>query len=213
MTNQGDFDMKTRTAGDWAHILDSMGVRPAVFAAWAPVFADTIKPGTFSAGDKDLQDFLAQIIHESKGLTRLSEDLYYSAERMTEVWPHRFPTIESAQPYARNPEALANKTYGGRMGNTRPGDGWKFRGRSPIMLTGYNNYAKVGKLVGQDLTVMPELLEQPHFALEACIAWWEDDITDDMLGDPELVSLHVNGGLIGLAARVALTDRAGRALA
>jgi putative chitinase len=205
--------MKTRTAGDWARILESMGVKPAVFGRWAPVFANVVRPSTFSAGDDDLRNFLAQIIHESAGLTRLDENLNYSAKRMTEVWPSRFPTIEAAEPYARNPEALANKTYGGRMGNTKPGDGWKFRGRSPIMITGYNNYAKVGRLVGQDLTVMPELLEQPHYALEACIAWWEDAISDDMLGDPERVCRRVNGGLIGLAEREELTGRAGNALA
>lgn len=205
--------MTTRTAADWARILESMGVKPLMFATWAPVFANTVRSDTFSAGDDDLRDFLAQIIHESQGLTRLSENLSYSAKRMTEVWPSRFPTIASAAPFARNPEALANKVYGGRMGNTRPGDGWRFRGRSPIMVTGRANYARVGDLVGQDLTVMPELLEQPHFALEACIAWWEDRIPDDMLGDPERVSRRVNGGLIGLAERVELTDAADRALA
>jgi putative chitinase len=205
--------MKTRTSADWARILESMGVKPLVFAAWAPVFANVVRPSTFSAGDDDLRDFLAQIIHESQDLARLSENLNYSAQRMTEVWPHRFPTIAAAQPYARNPEALANKTYGGRMGNTRPGDGWKFRGRSPIMVTGYNNYAKVGGLMGQDLTVMPELLEQPHYALEAAIAWWEDRIPDDMLGDGERICRRVNGGLIGLSERVDLMDAASTALA
>lgn len=205
--------MTTRTAADWARILESMGVKPLMFATWAPVFANTVRSDTFSAGDDDLRDFLAQIIHESQGLTRLSENLSYSAKRMTEVWPSRFPTIASAAPFARNPEALANKVYGGRLGNTHPGDGWKFRGRSPIMVTGRANYARVGDLVGQDLTVMPELLEQPHYALEACIAWWEDKISDDMLGDPERVSRRVNGGLIGLAERVELTDAADRALA
>lgn len=204
--------MKTRTAAEWARVLESMGVRPAVFALWAPVFANIVRPSTFSAGDDDLRDFLAQIIHESAGLTKLAENLNYSAKRLTEVWPSRFPTIESAQPFARNPEALANKVYGGRMGNTKPGDGWRFRGRSPIMVTGRDNYALVGRLMGQDLTVMPELLEQPHYALEASIAWWEDKVSDDMLGDPERVSRRVNGGLIGLAEREELMGTAGRAL-
>lgn len=80
--------------------------------------------------------FLAQCFVESRGFTDVEEDLSYSAKRLVQVWPKRFPTIESAAPYAHNPEALANKVYGGRMGNTDPGDGWKFRGapssRSPV---------------------------------------------------------------------------------
>lgn len=203
----------TRTAADWARILESMGVRPAVFARWAPVFADTIRDSTFSAGNDDLREFLAQIIHESAGLTRMEENLSYSAQRLMQVWPSRFPTLESAEPYARNPIALANKVYGGRMGNTEPGDGWRFIGRSPLQITGRNNYAAVGDMVGQDLTTMPELLEQPHFALEACIAWWEGNVPDSMLGDGERVCRRVNGGLIGLAERETLAGIAWKTLA
>lgn len=205
--------MTIRTATDWAHILEAMGVKPMVFGRWATVFADTIKPGTFSAGDDDLRDFLAQIIHESAGLTRLVENLNYSAERLTQVWPSRFPTLQSAATYAYSPMSLANKVYGGRMGNTQPGDGWRFRGRSPLQITGRDNYARVGDLVGQDLTGLPELLEQPHYALEACIAWWEDAIPDSMLGDGERVCRRVNGGLIGLAERETLAGIAWKTLA
>lgn len=205
--------MNQRTSADWARILGTMGVRPLMFAKWAEVFANTVRSGTFSAGDKDLKAFLPQIIHESQGMTRLVENLSYSSERLMVVWPSRFPTWASTVPYARNPEALANHVYGRRLGNTSPGDGWKYRGRSFIMTTGFDNYARVGDLIGQDLTIMPELLEQPHFALEAAIAWWEDKIPDSMLGDPEKVTRRVNGGLIGLAEREELTDLAQEALA
>jgi putative chitinase len=201
------------TAADWYRILNTCNVKPFTAAVWAQVFADTVKQATFSAGDEDLQDFLGQVLHESAGLERLVEDLDYSALRLTQVWPGRFPTLDDARPYARNPEALANRVYGGRMGNNAPGDGWRFRGRGPLQLTGRDNYAFVGDLVGQDLTVMPELLEQPHYVLEACIAWWEHTIPDSMLGDPEKVTRRVNGGLVGLADREQLTDLAGRALA
>lgn len=212
--------MTTRTAADWAHILESMGVKPLVFGRWAPVFAATIKPGTFSAGNDDLKAFLPQIIHESAGLTRLDENLNYSAQGLANTWA-RFsasgkrggPPNALAIEIQRKPYEIAEAAYGGRMGNTKPGDGYRFRGRSFIMTTGYDNYARVGDLMGQDLTIMPELLEQPHFALEAAIAWWEDRIPDSMLGDPEKVSLRVNGGLIGLAQRVELTDIAERTFA
>lgn len=202
-----------RTAHDWYDILIACQVKPHVAAEWSEVFADVVKPDSFSAGDAELDDFLGQILHESDGLTRLEENLSYSAERLTVVWPNRFPTKADAQPYARNPEALANRVYSGRMGNTEPGDGWRFRGRSPIQLTGHANYEFVGNLIGQDLTVIPELMGQPRYALEAAIAWWEDRIPDSMIGDPEKVTKRVNGGLIGLAHREELTNAAREALA
>jgi len=89
--------------------------------------------------------FLAQCFVESSGFTDAEEDLSYSAKRLTQVWPKRFPTIESAQPYARNPEALANKVYGGRMGNTESGDGWKYRGGLK-QLTGKDNAPAAARL-------------------------------------------------------------------
>lgn len=202
-----------RTPQEWNRILIRCGVKPTIAASWSVVFADTIRPDSFSQGDAELDDFLGQILHESHGLSQFCENLNYTAERLCQVWPGRFPTLAAARPYARNPEALANRVYGGRMGNTQPGDGWRFRGRAPIQITGRDNYALVGELMGQDLTVMPELLEQPRFALEACALWWEDRIPDRLLGDPEKVTQRVNGGLIGLADRVHLTGLAGEAIA
>lgn len=202
-----------RTPQEWNQILIRCEVKPIVAAVWSVVFADTIKVDSFSQGDMELDDFLGQILHESDRLQALTENMNYSAERLCKVWPGRFPTLSDARPYAHNPEALANKVYGGRMGNKAPGDGWKYRARTPIGLTGYDNYAFVGELMGQDLTVMPELLEQPRFAMEACILWWEDCIPDSMLGDPEKVTKRVNGTLIGLADREHLTDLAGEAIA
>jgi len=202
-----------RDASQWLNILLHCQVNPATAAAWAPVFAVEVKPTTFNLGDTELDDFLGNILHESAGLTKLVENMNYSAQRLTEVWPRRFPTLADARPYANNPEALANRVYGGRMGNTRLGDGWLYRARSPIGITGAHNYAHVGELMGQDLLTMPELLEQPHFALEACILWWEDSIPDSMIGDPEKVTERVNGGLIGLADRERRSALAQEALA
>lgn len=201
-----------RTAQDWNSILIACQVSPLVAAKWSLVFADVVDPDSFSSGDDDLQDFLGQVLHESAGLTRLEESLNYSAARLCVVWPGRFPTLLDAQPYANNPEALANKVYGGRMGNTEPGDGWRYRGRGPLQLTGHDNYAFVGDLIGQDLVDIPELMGQPRYALEACIAWWENRIPDEMLGDPQKITKRVNGGLVGLSDRVALTDMATTAL-
>ncbi len=74
----------------------------------------------------------------------IEENLNYSAKRLTQVWPSRFPTTGSAAPYANNPEKLANKVYGGRYGNDQPGDGWRYRGRGLVQITFKDNYDKYG---------------------------------------------------------------------
>ena len=197
-----------RTESDWLRILLACQVKAAPALEWASVFADTIKDDTFSAGDKDLAPFLAQMIFETGGLTQLEENLNYTALRITQVWPSRFPTLESAQPYAGIPRALANKVYGGRMGNHMPDDGWSYRGRGIPQITGLDNYVMVGNLIGQDLTDVPDLLCQPHYALEAGIAWWERKIPDSMLADTVAVTRIVNGGASGLIQRQKLTTQA-----
>lgn len=202
-----------RTETQWLNILLHCQVKPAVATAWAPVFARQVGDGTFSLGDAELDDFLGQILHESAGLTQFTENLHYSAERLCQVWPKRFPTLESARPFAYNPQALANRVYGGRLGNSAPGDGWKYRGRTPIQLTGKDGYRHMSDLMGLDLVSDPDQLSQPDHALKAAILWWEDRIPDSMIGDPEKVTQRVNGGLIGLADRMARTDQARGALA
>jgi len=197
-----------RTASDWLAILLKCHVKAATALAWSQVFADTIRDGTFSAGDKDLAPFLAQMLHETGGLEQLTENLTYSAARILAVWPSRFSSLADAQPYANNPQALAEKVYWGRMGNINHGDGWAYRGRGMPQITGRANYAMVGNLVGQDLQSVPDLLAQPHYALEAGVAWWECKIPDSMLADTVAVTRIVNGGTIGLAQRQTLTTQA-----
>ena len=92
-----------------------------------------------------LAAILAEAHHETGGqMQPVSENLNYSARRLTEVWPSRFPTIAAAAPFANNPQRLANKVYGGRLGNVDPGDGWLFRGRGLAQITGRENYARFG---------------------------------------------------------------------
>lgn len=201
-----------RTLNDWSRVLTGLDIKPDVVATWAPVFTNTIKDDTFSAGESDLVPFLAQMLVETDMLQGLVEDLDYSAGRLIAVWPHRFPTMSDALIFAHNPEALANKVYGGRMGNSDPGDGWRYRGRGPG-ITGKANYLILGDLMGQDLVTLPELIEQPHFGLEAFIHFWEKNVPDSLLGDTRRVSEIVNGGDTGLDRRVALTRRAGEVLA
>jgi len=87
----------------------------------------------------------AEVYHETGGkMQPVEENLNYSAKRLTQVWPGRFPTLASAQPFANSPQKLANKVYGGRMGNAGPNDGWLFRGRGLPQITGRDNYRRAG---------------------------------------------------------------------
>jgi putative chitinase len=194
-----------RDAAQWSAILLKCGVPAATAGHWAPAFADEIHDDTFSKGDADIADWLPEILHESAMLTCTEENLDYSPARLVQVWPSRFPTVSAAVPFAHNPRALANRVYGGRMGNSRTDDGWTYRGRGILMITGLANYQLVGNLMGQDLVGIPDLLCEPRFALDACIAWWEKQIPDSMLGETTKLRQRVNGGVIGLAEVQRLT--------
>lgn len=148
--------------------------------------------------------FVAQIAHESAQFTRLQENLNYSAERLTVVWPKRFPTLTSAQPYARNPEKLANKVYADRMGNgdEASGDGWRYRGRGPIQLTGKNNYLAAG-------ITAPDTLLIPAGGLNAAAWFWKSHGLNEYadLWDIPSITKSINGGLLGLAERIDLSNK------
>lgn len=199
-------------ANGWIRVLTSCGVRKLTASKWAPVFARVIDDKTFSS-PSDLATFLGQILHESGQLEILVESLNYStAERLCAVWPSRFPSVSAAAPYVHNPDGLAEKVYGGRMGNNTPGDGAKYRGRGLLMCTGKDCYRAVGKALGVDLVAAPERLAEPELALRSAIAWWEKNIPDAALGDVYRVSKLVNGGTVGLADRKILSAKAKAAL-
>ncbi|MBZ7921672.1 glycoside hydrolase family 19 protein [Ensifer adhaerens] len=154
--------------------------------------------------------FLAQCFVESRGFTDVEEDLSYSAKRLVQVWPKRFPTIESAAPYAHNPEALANKVYGGRMGNTDPGDGWKFRGRAIKQITGRANYKACGEAIGIDLEKDPDALFDPTIGARAAIWYWSQAGCNRFADQNDIRGLTkaINGGFNGLADRRAAFRKA-----
>lgn len=151
--------------------------------------------------------FLAQISHESDGGTIREEDLeHYSAVRITEVWPRRFESVAEAEPYAHNARRLADRVYGDRMGN-RPGtdDGFNYRGRGLLQITGRDSYRRIGQLTDLPLEDRPELAAAPDSALEVaacefkklgCLPFCDRD-------NIEGVTRRVNGGYIGLASRKA----------
>jgi len=159
--------------------------------------------------------FLAQCGHESAGFTALVENLNYKAESLCKVWPKRFPTLEAAQPYHRNPEAIANKVYASRMGNgdEESGDGFAYRGRGLIQLTGRDNYRACGDDLGVDLESDPDLVSTPQFAALSAGWFWNKNHLNNIASDIVAVTKKINGGTHGLDDRVARTERALTALA
>jgi putative chitinase len=160
-----------------------------------------------------LAHWLGQFAHESAGFSKFVESLNYSAERLCKVWPSRFPTLKSALPYARNPEALANKVYMFRMGNDEPGDGWKYRGRGPH-LTGKENYTAAQERTGLPLVSQPDLAADPaNFVLLACDYWASRNCNAAADADNlVLVTKKINGGSIGIQERRQLVLKAKRLL-
>jgi putative chitinase len=179
--------------------------------------AEVLKAFGISALPNRLHFFLAQIGHESGGLTVTEEKMGYSAARMMAVWPSRFPTLDSARPYANNPEKLGNHVYANRLGNGPPesGDGYRYRGRGLIQITGRDGYEKVGGVAGINLVAHPERAFSPGDALLVACAFWKwkglNAICDS--GDFRAVTRRINGGTIGWADRLAWLEKVRTTLA
>jgi len=156
-----------------------------------------------------LAHFLAQCGHESGGFRLTKENLNYSAKGLNGIFKKYFPTLESALPYERKPEKIANKVYGGRMGNgpEASGDGAKFCGRGYIQLTGKDNYTAFGKSIGEDVCANPQVVAEKYALLSA--AWFFNKnglhkMADGGASDTVVTSItkRVNGGTIGLPDRI-----------
>lgn len=144
---------------------------------------------------------MANVDHESGGFTKKEENLNYSAKRLQEVFPKYYKTAEDARADAGNPEAIANKVYGNRMGNTQPGDGFKYRGRGALQLTGKAQYEAMGKKLGVDLVNNPELAADPKYSAQIAVQHWKSSGADKaaQAGDVEKARRLTNGGTNGLA--------------
>lgn len=165
---------------------------------------------------KRMAAFLAQIAHESGGFNFVQEGLNYSAQGLMKTWPRRFPTLASARPYARNPEKIANKVYANRMGNgpESSGDGFKFRGRGLIQLTGRDNYTRFARSIGRTLDQTVAYLETPEGAVASAAWFWDINKLNVYADKDDFVGLtrRINGGTIGLADRKHHYDIALKAL-
>jgi putative chitinase len=177
----------------------------AAFAAAAPAFGVS---GVLRVGH-----FMGQTCHESAGFTRLEENLnYLSADRIAKVWPRLAPRAASL---VGNKQALANAAYAGRNGNggEASGDGWLYRGRGLIHLTGRANYAAAGKMIGLDLVGDPDQLLETDPAVRAALAFWKSSGCNGAadMDDCEGVTRIITGPRMeGLEPRRDLTERAKR---
>lgn len=156
--------------------------------------------------NKRIAMFLAQCEHESNNFTVLSENLNYSADGLMKTFKKYFPTIESTYDYMRNPQAIANKVYANRMGNgdENSGDGWAFRGRGLIQLTGRDNYQSFADSINKDIYDVIEYLGTNEGALESA-AWFWNKTNLNMYsdtGDVKKVTQAINGGQNGYDDRL-----------
>ena len=171
----------------------------------AEILYPSMKKRYIDRNEKRAACFLATCAVESK-FTKLVENMNYSAKRLAEIWPKRFRGEDGkpnalALKIANNPEAIANSVYANRMGNgpAETGDGWRFRGRGYIPLTGKDNYKRYGEYLGLDLVNNPELAEKEDIAAEIAAEFWSRSDLNEAADVLDLIAIRrkVNGGLIG----------------
>ena len=156
-----------------------------------------------------LSHFLAQCGHESAGFKAVQENLNYGAKGLLGIFKKYFPTEAKALQYERKPEKIANLVYGSRMGNgdETSGDGYRFRGRGYIQLTGKNNYAAFGKAINENIAANPDLVATKYPLLSAAWFWSSNGLNtlaDKGADDASVTAItkRVNGGTIGLPDRI-----------
>lgn len=195
-------------------LAQAVGCSPPRAASWLPHIVNAM--GCFDIDTARRQAaFLAQVGHESGGLLIVTENLNYSASGLTALFAKHFAPGE-AEAFARQPEKIANRIYSSRMGNgdEASGDGWRFRGRGLIQLTGRDNYKDCGNGISADLLVNPDMLAQPETAaMSAAWYWWAHGLSH--FADSEdftKITQVINGGQTGADDRLKLWAAAKLAL-
>ena len=152
-----------------------------------------------------LAGFLAQIAHESGGFNFVKENLNYSAKGLVGTFKKYFPTEESAKPYERQPEKIANRVYANRMknGDEASGDGYRFCGRGLIQLTGRDNYTKFAEALDLSIEDTIKYLETPNGAVASAGWFWDNNKLNQYCDSGDFVTLtkRINGGTIGIEDR------------
>ena len=193
-------------------ILLAMRVRPETAALYAP-HLDAAARG-WGVADYALPMWLAQLAHESALFERMVESLNYTkAAQIRRTWPKRFANNSAAVAFVRKPERLANFVYANRLGNgdAASGDGWKYRGRGLIQLTGRAHYAAAEEAIGLPLLDSPELLEEPAHAADAAGWFWKSHGLNRFASNINDCTRAINCGLNGLPDRMRLYGRASAA--
>lgn len=197
-------------------------IRLGVHPTQARVFADPLKAAMALHDITTPQRraaFLAHCILESANFTRLEENLFYTTpERIQAVWPSRFPTVQDAAPFARNPQGLANRVYSNRNGNgdAASGDGWRYRGRGLFQLTGRTNYLRAAQALNQPYITQPDLVAEPSDACLTAAWFWTSNGGNDRIdrGDFNSTTRMVNGpAMLHSKERLALYQRGVEVLA
>ena len=156
--------------------------------------------------------FIGQCGHECANFKILEENLNYRAATLMRLWPKRFPTLEVANEFSGNPRKIANKVYASRMGNRdeSSGDGYRFRGRGCIQLTGSTNYYNAGKALGVDFWADPDLVATPKYAALTAGWFWSTHKCNEAAQAQDWTKLTkiINGGVIGLQERIAHINNA-----
>jgi putative chitinase len=177
---------------------------------WVDALNETF--GRFNISTKRQQAaFIGQCGHECGNFRILEENLNYRAESLMKLWPKRFDSDKSNM-CARNPKLIANTVYSGRMGNRdeASGDGYRFRGRGCMQLTGYANYFHAGQALGVDFVMEPDLVATPKFAALTAGWFWSTHDCNRLAENADWAGLtkKINGGTIGLQDRILHTNQA-----
>jgi len=174
---------------------------------WFPLLADVLPKFEINTIQR-VAAFLAQAAHESADFTALKENLNYKAETLHKVWPRYFPDEATCNQYAHNQEAIANRAYGGRMGNgpEASGDGYRYCGRGLFQLTGHDNYKQCSLDLYQDTRLLEHSawIETPEGALWSACWFWHKNNLNPLADqeDIETMTKRINGGTLGLAERL-----------
>jgi putative chitinase len=213
-------------------LIQGTGCTEKVAEVWLPYF-NTIPKNFGIDTPLRMAAFLAQVGHESGGLSLLEENLNYSAEGLANVWPKRYAQTDQKGLYvknkvgrylpsilavkiARKPVLIASNTYANRMGNgsVESQEGWKYRGRGILQITGKSNYAELTLNTGIDFISNPDLLKEPAYALISACFFWKSNNLNRFADKKDILSLSkaINGGIIGLEHRKALYAKACKTL-